>query len=72
MLFSKKNYQLFLLGIGLMVVGYVLLGQGPETNPLSLNVAPVMLVLAYCVVVPLALIVKSPESKDATRKKSGV
>jgi len=53
-------------------VGYVLLGQGPETNPLSLNVAPVMLVLAYCVVVPLALIVKSPESKDATRKKSGV
>ena len=46
-MFSSLNYKLLGLSVLLLILGYVLLGQGPVTNPLSLNVAPVILVGVY-------------------------
>lgn len=54
-LFSKKNVIIFLGGIALLVIGFLLLGQKPANNPLALNVAPFVLLLAYLVVIPASL-----------------
>jgi hypothetical protein len=40
-------------------VGYICLGKGPLDNPLSISVAPVLLVAAYCVIIPIAIIKKN-------------
>jgi uncharacterized membrane protein HdeD (DUF308 family) len=47
----RKYRNLFLIaGFVAIVVGYVVLGYG------SISLAPVLLVLGYCVLVPLALL----------------
>jgi hypothetical protein len=51
------------LSVLLLIVGYVLLGQGPVTSPLSLNLAPIVLVGVYLFLIPIAIIVKGKEEK---------
>ena len=60
---SAKNITLFLIGCLVLITGYILLAQGPVDNPLSITVAPVLLVIGYCVLIPVALILKSKEPK---------
>ena len=51
----KKNILLVALGALLIVIGFVCLAQGPADNPVSLTVAPILLVLAYLVVIPIGI-----------------
>ncbi|GHV15372.1 hypothetical protein AGMMS49938_13450 [Fibrobacterales bacterium] len=53
---SKKNVLIVGLGILLLVIGFFCLAQGPAENPLSLTVAPLVLVFSYLVVVPLGIL----------------
>jgi hypothetical protein len=73
-IFTSKNIKLFGICIGLLVVGFILLGQGPAENPLSKSVAPIVLVAVYCVLLPVAIMVRGKESRkdDNQQKKQGV
>ena len=51
----KKNILLVALGALLIVIGFVCLAQGPADDPVSLTVAPIILVLAYLVVIPIGI-----------------
>lgn len=53
---NKKNILLVGLGILLLVIGFVCLAQGPANNPISLTVAPIVLVVAYLVVIPIGIL----------------
>lgn len=57
-LFSSINYKLLIASLLLLVLGYVLLGQGPLHNPVSLTVAPLLLIGAYFVLIPVAILAK--------------
>ncbi len=72
--FSSTNIKLLVSGIVLLVAGYIFLAQGPVRSPLSWTVAPLVLVAAYCVVIPLAIAANSTKHKEAqdTKEKSGV
>jgi hypothetical protein len=48
--FSAINAVLLVLGLAAVVLGYVLLAQG------SITMAPLLLVLGYAVLLPLAII----------------
>ena len=52
----KKNILLVALGTLLVVIGLVCLAQGPADNPVSLTVAPIILVFAYLVVIPIGIL----------------
>lgn len=52
----KKNILLVALGTLLVVIGFVCLAQGPTDNPVSLTVAPIILVFAYLVVIPIGIL----------------
>jgi hypothetical protein len=39
-----------------LVIGYMLLRVGPAEGPTSLTAAPIVLVLGYCILIPLAII----------------
>lgn len=52
----KKNILLVSLDALLIVIGFVCLAQGPADNPVSLTVAPIILVFAYLVVVPIGIL----------------
>ena len=55
--FGKRNYVLFAIGLAIIVIGYIALGYG------DITLAPILLVLGYCVVIPIAIII-SPEKKQ--------
>ena len=54
--YSKRNYQLFGLSALVILVGYWALARGPVNGFLSLTLAPILLVIGYCVLIPLAII----------------
>lgn len=53
---NKKNLILVAIGVLLLVIGFACLATGPADNPVSLTVAPLILVLAYVVVIPLGIL----------------
>ncbi len=50
--FSRKNWFVFLGGIITILLGFLALSKG------SITLAPILLVLGYCVVIPLAILTK--------------
>jgi hypothetical protein len=53
---NKKNIILVAIGVLLLVIGFICLATGPADNPVSLTVAPLILVIAYIVVIPLGIL----------------
>ncbi len=56
---SRQQFILVGVGVAIVILGFVLLSLGMSTgwdNPLSVDVAPVVLVIGYCVVIPFALL----------------
>ena len=71
--FGRKNYILFAIALVILVIGYICLGYGDDPNhPLTLTVAPILLVLGY-LLIPFAIMAKgkpdvpesTPESNDS-------
>lgn len=54
--FSNVNYLLFGLGLTLIILGYIVMGNGEVNSFQSLTIAPTMLFLGYIVLIPASLI----------------
>ena len=61
--FTGKNYVLFAIGLFVIVLGYVTLGYG------SITLAPILLVLGYCVIIPIAIIINGGKKKPPEAHK---
>jgi len=48
----KKNYAIMGAGLATIIVGFISLASG------SITLAPILLVLGYCVLIPVGLLVK--------------
>lgn len=62
--FRKENYLLFASGVFFLTAGYIALAQGPWDSAWSLTVSPVLLLLGYCVFIPLAILYR-PGKKNS-------
>ncbi|HDQ44487.1 MAG TPA: hypothetical protein ENN17_03160 [bacterium] len=62
--FSKTNWVLFFSGILTLVVGYIALSIGPWDSFWSLTLAPILLVIGYCVLIPVAILYRRGEKDD--------
>jgi len=62
---SKKNILIVAIGVLLVIIGFLCLAQGPAENPVSLTIAPLILVFAYLVVVPVGILWGKGKKKDA-------
>ena len=61
--FGKINYQLFGIGLVTIILGYILMATGETESIQSIKIAPVILIVGYCVLIPAAILVK-PKNKD--------
>jgi len=59
---GSVNQQIFALGIFLIGVGYLCMYQGPVDSFLSRTLSPIILVTAYCVVIPLAILYRKKQA----------
>ncbi|MEW5800347.1 MAG: hypothetical protein AB1728_15215 [Bacteroidota bacterium] len=56
------NYKIIGLGLAVIIAGYFALSTSPWDNPIALNVAPILLVLGYCVIIPVGIIYKKKKN----------
>ena len=61
---GKSNYIFFYLAIGVLILGYFLMSQDPWDNPASLSISPVVLLVGYLVIIPLAILFGSSKKRD--------
>ena len=61
--FSRENYIIFGIGIFLIIVGYIALSQGPWDSFWSLTLAPILLVIGYCIAIPLAILYRKKKQQ---------
>jgi len=54
--FNKENFLGLALGFGLLVLGFFLMSRPPVNGVLTLTVAPIILTLTYCIIIPLAIV----------------
>jgi hypothetical protein len=60
--FTKRNYQILGLGLVIIIAGYFALSQQPWDGTMPLVVAPILLVLGYCVVIPFGILYREKSS----------
>jgi hypothetical protein len=63
--FTKRNYQILGAGLLTIILGYVALAQEPWDGTLPLVVAPILLVLGYCVIIPLGILYRTKSEKPS-------
>jgi uncharacterized membrane protein YbhN (UPF0104 family) len=67
-MFDSINYKLFGLSLVLIILGYICLAQGPVDNHLSLSLAPLILVVTYCILLPIAIIWPIKQKEEDKKK----
>ncbi|NQV29737.1 MAG: DUF3098 domain-containing protein [Candidatus Marinimicrobia bacterium] len=61
--FTRTNYILFIAGLFVIILGYILMGTGELNSVQSLSISPIVLLLGYLVIIPIAILYKK---KDKT------
>ena len=61
---GKENFMIIGLGVAVIVAGYLALAKGPIEGFLPLILAPVMVVLGYCVIIPLGILYRKSYLKS--------
>ena len=63
--FGRRNLLLLIAGMVVILVGYILLGKG------SITAAPILLVVGYCAIIPLAIMMWPRKRDDKTQSGTG-
>ena len=61
--FGRKNYILFGAAILVLIVGFIALWIG------DITIAPILLVVGYCVLIPIAILVKGKKQEPEPETK---
>ena len=56
--FKKSNYILFLTGLMLIFLGYIIMAAGSVNSFQSLTIAPILLFSGYIIFIPLSILYK--------------
>ncbi|MBM2815689.1 MAG: hypothetical protein HW421_2451 [Ignavibacteria bacterium] len=71
---KKKNLMIAALGLGVILLGYILMATGITEEPavldgkwnnfFAINVAPILLTLGYCAIIPFAIYKFFPDKEE--------
>lgn len=62
--FKRQNYIIFAIGILVIIIGYFALARGPYDSFSSLSLAPVLLVIGYCIIIPFAVLYRGGKTES--------
>ena len=54
--FGKKNLYVLGIGLAVLVIGYILMAQPPVNGFMSRTLAPIVVVVAYAIIIPYAIL----------------
>jgi hypothetical protein len=53
--FDANNMRIIALGVAVIVIGYLVMYFSPTMSDMALTVSPILLLLGYCVIVPIGI-----------------
>ena len=59
--YTKINYILFVSGIIMIILGYIIMVTGETNSFQSLSLSPITLLIGYLILIPASLIYKEKE-----------
>ncbi len=59
--FTRTNFLILGAGVLLLILGNIALAQMPVFSAMPLVVAPILLVIGYCVVIPVAIMIRKKD-----------
>lgn len=62
--FTKANYVTLFVGLVVIVIGYIALRMG------SITLAPLLLILGYCVIIPVGILLRRKKEPNAREQSS--
>jgi hypothetical protein len=63
--FGRKNLYILGIGLAVLVIGYILMAQPPVNGFMSKTLAPIVVLLAYVIIIPYAILYgRKKENKD--------
>ena len=68
--FTRTNYILLAIGITVVILGFVAMAEGSTEGTLPLVVSPILLVIGYCIIIPLGILYKKKEMPSSTTAQS--
>ncbi len=63
--FENMNVYIILAGLGVIVLGYILMGSGDALGFVPLNISPFVLVIGYLIVIPVGIMYGTRKKKAA-------
>jgi len=68
--FTKLNYQILGAGILCLILGYIALAQDPWDGTMPLVVAPILLMLGYCVIIPIGILFRKKINTEVDERQN--
>jgi hypothetical protein len=59
--FTGINYFLFIAGLIVIILGYVLMGTGELNSVQALTVSPIVLLIGYLVIIPVSFMYRKKD-----------
>jgi len=69
--FERVNYLILAAGLVVIILGYLALSEKTVEGFLPLTLAPILLVLGYCVIIPVGIMYRKKSPKDETPATPG-
>jgi hypothetical protein len=60
---EATNYKILIAGVAVVILGYIALSMEPWDGFMAITVAPMLLVLGYCVVIPIGIIYRKKKEE---------
>ena len=61
---TNTNYIILMVGVGIIIIGYLFMLEGSVDGVLPIVIAPILLVIGYCIVIPFGLLYRKKEEAD--------
>lgn len=68
---TRSNYLFFGIGMVIIIIGYIFMAQGPWNNFWSLTLAPILLVIAYAIIIPVSIMFREKRAQSRPTSETG-
>jgi hypothetical protein len=63
---EKTNFIIIIVGICIIIIGYILMSENSVNGFLPTVVSPILLVLGYCVIIPYGILKKPKKPEEVS------
>jgi hypothetical protein len=61
---QRINYMIMLVGVVVIIIGYIIMSMGDATSPLAVTISPIILFIGYCIIIPVGILYRKKDKKN--------